>query len=339
MTIYAERDTNRAIPALAVWYYKQPAMPSYFGNAAPSTPRPDERQLVQTDARTEAMFGARRLSQSGLAAATSSPEVTARRTDDQALAPDWSFLDCRVYPDENVELTEGQDAHGAPLVSVQITPETAKPVDEVVFTTEVDGEVVPALLVTPQTYTDVYHQAGDARLAPGKFLGLVNAEMITSLFNPVFVVLLTPVVVWIFGRLVARGREVSTARKIFIGMLLTTIALLIMAASARAGNNGAVKVSVAWLLVYYGVITFGELCLSPMGLSLVTKLAPKRFVGLMMGGWFLATAVGNKLSGFISGLPPTSGMFFILAMATLAVAAFIFVLLPKLDAAIKRYNA
>jgi POT family proton-dependent oligopeptide transporter len=94
-----------------------------------------------------------------------------------------------------------------------------------------------------------------------------------------------------------------------------------------------------WLLLYYFVITIGELCLSPMGLSLVTKLAPKRLVGLMMGGWFLATSIGNKLSGFISGLQPSTQMFVILAVAISGVAAFLYALLPRLDAAIKKYGA
>ena len=94
-----------------------------------------------------------------------------------------------------------------------------------------------------------------------------------------------------------------------------------------------------WLVVYYLVITVGELCLSPMGLSLVTKLSPKRLVGLMMGGWFLSTSIGNKLSGFISGLPPTTQMFVILAVSILGVAAFLYALLPKLDRAIMKYGA
>jgi POT family proton-dependent oligopeptide transporter len=76
-----------------------------------------------------------------------------------------------------------------------------------------------------------------------------------------------------------------------------------------------------------------------MGLSLVTKLSPPRLVGLMMGGWFLATSVGNKLAGFISGLEPTVGMFVILAIAILGVAGFIFAMLPRLDSAIKKYGA
>jgi POT family proton-dependent oligopeptide transporter len=163
--------------------------------------------------------------------------------------------------------------------------------------------------------------------------------MITALLNPVFVVVLTPVVVWFFAMLAARGREVSTARKIFYGMVITTVSILVMAFGAYMGEDGAVKTSMMWLVVYYVIITFGELCLSPMGLSLVTKLSPKRLVGLMMGGWFLATAIGNKLSGFISGLEPSTMMFVVVAAAILAVAGFIYVLLPRLDAAIKQYGA
>jgi POT family proton-dependent oligopeptide transporter len=163
--------------------------------------------------------------------------------------------------------------------------------------------------------------------------------MITGLLNPVFVVVLTPLVVWFFGMLAARGRRVSTARKIFYGMVITTISILIMAFGAYVGQDGAIKTSMMWLVIYYLVITCGELCLSPMGLSLVTKLSPKRFVGLMMGGWFLSTSIGNKLAGFISGLEPSTMMFLILAAGILCVAAFIYVLLPKLDAAIKQYGA
>jgi POT family proton-dependent oligopeptide transporter len=115
--------------------------------------------------------------------------------------------------------------------------------------------------------------------------------------------------------------------------------LLVMALGARMGQDGAVKTSMMWLAGYYMIITVGELCLSPMGLSLVTKLAPTRLVGLMMGGWFLATAVGNKMSGFISGLEPGTTMFVVLAMAILGVAGFIFLMLPRLDAAIRKYGA
>jgi len=200
---------------------------------------------------------------------------------------------------------------------------------------------VPVILVTQDTFDAVYRRTDETTptLEPGTYVRLVNAEMITGLLNPVFVVALTPVVVWFFGMLAMRGRQISTARKIFYGMVITTFSLLVMAFGAYLGQDGAIKTAMMWLVVYYLIITVGELCLSPMGLSLVTKLAPKRLVGLMMGGWFLSTSIGNKLSGFISGLEPSTMMFVVLAAAILAVAGFIYVLLPRLDAAIKQYGA
>ncbi len=163
--------------------------------------------------------------------------------------------------------------------------------------------------------------------------------MITGLLNPVFVVILTPLVVMFFAWRSRKGKPVTTAKKIFYGMVITAASLLVVVIGAKLGHDGAIKTSVIWLVIYYLVITVGELCLSPMGLSLVTKLAPKRLVGLMMGGWFLATSIGNKLSGFISGLEPSAQMFTILAVAILGVAAFIYALLPRLDSAIKKYGA
>ena len=75
-----------------------------------------------------------------------------------------------------------------------------------------------------------------------------------------------------------------------------------MVAAVMASNNGGEKASVWWLIISYGVVTIGELFLSPMGLSLVSKLSPVRITSLMMGGWFLATSIGNKLSGVLATL-------------------------------------
>ena len=133
----------------------------------------------------------------------------------------------------------------------------------------------------------------------------------------------------------------SDKAKIFLGLVLTTISLLIMALAGLLSDNGAVKVSSMWLAGFYAIVTIGELCLSPMGLSLVTKLSPKRLVGLTMGGWFLATAFGNNFSGFFGGIQGrmSPASFFLLLAALAAVAsAFIFVLLPRLDRAIKMYE-
>ena len=73
-----------------------------------------------------------------------------------------------------------------------------------------------------------------------------------------------------------------------------------MVAAVYAGHNGTEKVSVLWLIGSYGVITLGELLLSPMGLSIVSKLSPVRITSLMMGGWFVSTSIGNKLSGVLA---------------------------------------
>jgi POT family proton-dependent oligopeptide transporter len=151
-----------------------------------------------------------------------------------------------------------------------------------------------------------------------------------------FVVGMTPLIVAFFAWLNAR-RQVTTARKVFFGLCLTTASLLLMALAGVFADGGATKVSGLWLVGFYGVITVGELLLSPMGLSLVTKLAPKRLVGLAMGGWFLATAFGNNFSGFFGGIQHMmSPVSFFLVLAGLAAMAalFIRVLLPRLDAAI-----
>jgi POT family proton-dependent oligopeptide transporter len=118
--------------------------------------------------------------------------------------------------------------------------------------------------------------------------------------NPFWVILLTPLVVAFFTWLRRKGKEPSTPAKIAFGLLLSALSVLVMFAAVKAGNNGAEKVSVWWLVGSYGVITIGELFLSPMGLSLVSKLSPVRITSLMMGGWFLSTSIGNKLSGILA---------------------------------------
>jgi len=121
---------------------------------------------------------------------------------------------------------------------------------------------------------------------------------IQSAINPIFVVLLTPLLVLLWEFLNRRGKEPSTPAKIGWGMILTAIAFAIMAAGAvKFANVG--RVTPSWLISSYFVITLAELCLSPMGLSFCNKVAPYRMRGLMMGGWFGATAVGNYLSGFL----------------------------------------
>jgi POT family proton-dependent oligopeptide transporter len=109
-------------------------------------------------------------------------------------------------------------------------------------------------------------------------------------------------IVAFFTYLRSRKKEPSTPTKIAFGLLISALSVLVMVAAVHIGNNGTEKVSVWWLVANYGIITIGELFLSPMGLSIVSKLSPKNITALMMGGWFLATSIGNKLSGVLASM-------------------------------------
>jgi proton-dependent oligopeptide transporter, POT family len=130
---------------------------------------------------------------------------------------------------------------------------------------------------------------------------LVSTELFQSV-NPFWVIVLTPVVIAFFSYLRKKGKEPSTPWKIFYGLFITALSTLVMVGATYACHNGAEKSSMLWLIGCYGVITIGELCLSPMGLSLVSKLSPPRLTGLMMGGWFLSTSIGNKMSGVLASM-------------------------------------
>ena len=131
-------------------------------------------------------------------------------------------------------------------------------------------------------------------------------------FNPFFVVALTPVSLAVFGYLARRKKEPSAPRKIGIGMVIAACGFLILAIGSlglptpkeveAAGINPDVLVSPNWLISTYLVLTFAELLLSPMGISFVSKVAPPKYKGMMMGGWFVATAIGNYLVAIIGYL-------------------------------------
>lgn len=128
------------------------------------------------------------------------------------------------------------------------------------------------------------------------------ATPLSQSINPFWVIFLTPLVVAFFAYMRKRNREPSTPTKIALGLFISALSVLVMVAAVYASKNGGEKASALWLVSTYGVITIGELLLSPMGLSLVSKLSPVRITALMMGGWFLSTSIGNKLSGVLASL-------------------------------------
>lgn len=161
------------------------------------------------------------------------------------------------------------------------------------------------------------------------------ATNLSQSINPGWVIILTPLVVSFFTWLRSRKKEPSTPTKIAFGLLISALSVLVMVAAVHIGNNGTEKVSVWWLVANYGVITIGELFLSPMGLSIVSKLSPAKITSLMMGGWFLSTSIGNKLSGVLASMWDTyedKAHFFWVNFGLLLFATLLmFVLLKRLN--------
>jgi proton-dependent oligopeptide transporter, POT family len=155
-----------------------------------------------------------------------------------------------------------------------------------------------------------YEQAGSTlSLFTDRYvrLELFGVKLYASWFAAIqalFVIILAPVFAWLWLRL--GSRQPSSPAKFALALLFMGLAFLLLVPAGAIAQGGA-KVSPLWLVGAYFVEELGELCLSPVGLSVVTKLAPPRIVGLMMGVWFLSNAFGNKLAGwsagFISTLP------------------------------------
>ena len=151
--------------------------------------------------------------------------------------------------------------------------------------------------------------------------------------NPVFVILLTPLFASIWLKL---GRtQPSSAVKFAIALVFVAIAFLWMVPAAGDASDG--RVSPLWLIGLYFLFTIGELMLSPVGLSAMTKLAPQRTTGMVLGLWFLAAAFGNKLAGVIGGAfkasdPDALALAFLAQAALVAVAAaLMFALAPTVN--------
>lgn len=165
------------------------------------------------------------------------------------------------------------------------------------------------------------------------------ATNLSQSINPGWVIMLTPLVVAFFTFLRRRNKEPSTPTKIAFGLLISGLSVLVMVAAVQIGGNGSEKVSVWWLVANYGIITIGELFLSPMGLSIVSKLSPVNITSLMMGGWFLSTSIGNKLSGVLASLWDTyddKADFFWINFGLLLLASLLmFVLLKQLNKVMK----
>ncbi len=186
------------------------------------------------------------------------------------------------------------------------------------------------------TGVDPYFQNIPVRNRPpqDQDLKLISTEIYQSI-NPFWIIVLTPVIVGLFGWLRSKKKEPSTPSKFAWGTIIAGLSSLVMVFACMSTNIYEHKVSSAWIFFSYGVFTVSELFMSPIGLSLVSKVAPRRFTALMMGGWLLTTSLGGKISGILAGFWDhfdNKAVFFgISAFAAIVVGISLFPLTKKLN--------
>ena len=205
-----------------------------------------------------------------------------------------------------------------PLQEVTDTPRLVNKVNEFFVNVKDDsGKVVQTM--GPDPY---FNNVPKDQWPNGKNVKLINTELFQSI-NPLFIVLLTLVFVPFFDYLRKRGKEPTTASKFAMALFISGLSALVMVfAIMSVPSIYGYKAAPAWLWGTYFVFTISEIFLSPIGLSLVSKLAPARLTALMMGGWFLSTSIGGKVAGVMTGFWDDftdKKMFFLI----LVIAAFI----------------
>lgn len=183
------------------------------------------------------------------------------------------------------------------LEKVNINPQEV-PVTDNQFRTNLgpDGKVITGTGINPY-FKNLPKEKWPAE---GQDLKLVSTEIYQSI-NPFWIILLTPIIVGLFGWLRSRKKEPSTPEKFAWGTIIAGLSSLVMVIACLSTDIYQNKVSTAWIFASYGVFTISELFMSPVGLSLVSKVAPRRFTALMMGGWFITTSLGGKISGILAG--------------------------------------
>ncbi|HEY4178619.1 MAG TPA: oligopeptide:H+ symporter [Kofleriaceae bacterium] len=178
-----------------------------------------------------------------------------------------------------------------------------------------------------------------------QYLGLHVTSIAYQFVNAGCILLLAPIFAWIWTRLSRQNKEPSSVNKFGIGTVFTLLSIVLLLPSlATISHVDGVAPSLTWahpfrtvspnyLMIFYVVSTCSELCISPVGLSSMSKLAPERLAGMVMGTWFLAAAIGNYLSGRAAQLSAANGygfLFWVLIIASLLIAIALFAVAPKI---------
>jgi POT family proton-dependent oligopeptide transporter len=199
--------------------------------------------------------------------------------------------------------------------------------------------VIGVLFIGSALFWAGYEQAGSslnlfAERYTDRTLDAIHFVIPTGWFqslNPAFIIIFAPVVAWLWVALARRHLNPSAPAKFAIGVMVMGAGFLVMAGAATFVAHGS-KVLPTWLFFTYLLNTLGELCLSPVGLSYTTKLAPKRLVGQVMGLWFLSLSLGNLMAGLIAGgfdannLPAMPGQYMLIVYFAVGLGAVLLIL-------------
>jgi POT family proton-dependent oligopeptide transporter len=265
-----------------------------------------------------------------------------------------SILFWNIYNQNITALTFWADNYTHREVPVKLQP-VLKPFD-LAQTADLRPQQVPVLddhmrtterpdgtVVTHQGIDPYFHNLPkDQWPPPGKSLSLISTEIFQSV-NPFWIIVLTPIIVGFFAWMRKRGREPSTPAKMGWGVIISGVSSLVMVAACLGTDIYHDKVSAAWIISSYGVFTVSELFLSPVGLSLVSKVAPKRITALMMGGFFLTTALGGKIAGVMASkwdkFDSKANFFLIGAIAALIAGALLLMIRKQLAEVVDQASA
>lgn len=197
---------------------------------------------------------------------------------------------------------------------------------------------IAVLFVFSTIFWAAFEQAGSSlnlfadRMTETRILGFNFPSTWFQSLNSMFMIFgLAPLLAWLWIRL--GPRQPSSPVKFTLGLIFAGLGFALLVPAAKMAQGQGVLVSPWWLVAVYFLHTIGELCLSPVGLSIVTKLAPTRIVGAMMGLWFLSIAVGNKLAGWVAGFfdrLPLPDLFGRVALVTFVSALILLALTPPI---------
>lgn len=210
-------------------------------------------------------------------------------------------------------------------------PQEVPAVDEY-LRQKVDADGKPVMTTGPDPY---FNNVPKEEWPSDGVSKLANTELYQSI-NPGFIVLLTPLVIAFFAWRKRKNKEVTTASKFAWALIISGLSALVMVfAVMSVPSIYTHKTSSVWLFLTYGIFTISEICLSPIGLSFVSKLAPPRLTSLMMGGWFLATSLGGKVAGvmatFWDKIPDKKVFFGIITIAAILGGLLIFAKVKSLN--------